>query len=62
MSKEKKSFSEAVDEATDKIDEVAVKTEGFVKKTINFFSTNWKWLLSDVICLTIGFVLGVILL
>ncbi len=62
MSKEKKSFSEAVDEATDKIDEVAVKTEGFVKKIINFFSTSWKWLLSDVICLTIGFVLGVILL
>ena len=60
--KEKKSFSETIDEATDKIDEVAVKAENEVKKTVEFFKTSWKWLLSDVICLTIGFALGVILL
>lgn len=61
MDKEKLKFSESVDKATDKIDEAAVKVETFFIKTVDFFKTNWKWLLSDVICVVVGFIVGKIL-
>ena len=61
MKKDKKSFSQSVDEATDKIDEAAVKVENFFTKTVNFFKNNWKWLLTDVICLGVGLIVGKIL-
>ena len=56
-----KKFSEAVDEATDKIDEAAVNVENFFTKTVSFFKNNWKWLLSDVICVVVGLIVGKIL-
>ena len=56
-----KKFSETVDKATDKIDEAAVKVENFFTKTVSFFKNNWKWLLSDVICVTVGLIIGKIL-
>jgi len=56
-----KKFSEAVDKATDKIDEAAVNVENFFTKSVGFFKNNWKWLLSDVICVVVGFIVGKIL-
>ena len=56
-----KKFSETVDKATDKIDEAAVKVENFFTKTVSFFKNNWKWLLSDVICVVTGLIIGKIL-
>ena len=56
-----KKFSEAVDEATDKIDEAAVNVENFFTKTASFFKNNWKWLLSDVICVVVGLIVCKIL-
>lgn len=56
-----KKFSETVDKATDKIDEAAVKVENFFTKTVSFFKSNWKWLLSDVICVVAGLIVGKIL-
>ena len=57
----RKKFSETVDKATDKIDEAAVKVENFFTKTVSFFKNNWKWLLSDVICVAAGLIIGKIL-
>lgn len=56
-----KKFSEIVDETTDKIDEAAVDVENFFTKTVSFFKNNWKWLLSDVICVVVGLIVGKIL-
>lgn len=61
MKKEKIGFAESVDKATDKIDEAAVKVESFFAKTVNFFKTSWKWLLSDVICIGVGLVIGLLI-
>lgn len=56
-----KKFSETVDKVTDKIDEAAVKVENLFTKTVSFFKNNWKWLLSDVICVVTGLIIGKIL-
>ena len=61
MGKENLKFSESVDKATDKIDEAAVKVETLFIKTVDFFKTNWKWLLLDVICVVVGLIIGKIL-
>lgn len=56
-----KKFSETIDKVTDKIDEAAVNVENFFTKIVSFFKNNWKWLLSDVICVVVGLIVGKIL-
>jgi hypothetical protein len=55
---EKEGFAEAVDKATDKIDNAAVKIESFCTKTGNWFKNSWKWLIATAVSFGIGFIVG----